>query len=299
MIRGGLSILLIVLCGSITPVVAGQDESRPSIGLALGSGGAGGLAHIRMIEVFEELDIRPDAIAGTSIGAIIGMLYAAGMDSAGMRELFDDFGESALSPFTNNNGVDIDMTDLLKFDFDEGSLLDAEGFFELAGEHIDARSFDDLDLPLKVVTTNYWDGETVTLTEGDLFEAVKASMAVPGLLAPVKLESMLLIDGGTSNPLPWDQVSDHDIVIAIDVTGTRNPEKDDPPNLADLLFKTFEIMQQSLIAQMHKASPPDIYIKPELSDIRLLHFDRVDEILKQADAAADALREQLKKALEQ
>ncbi len=288
----------IVLIGTTAPIHADDANGGPSIGLALGSGGAAGLSHIRMIEVFEELEVQPDAIAGTSIGAIIGALHAAGMDSAGMRELFQEFGESALNPFANDNGMDIGPTDLLDIDFETGSVLDPSGFFELVGEHIKARSFEDLDIPLKVVATSYWDGETVVLDEGDLFKALEASMAVPGLVAPVDIGERLLIDGGTSNPLPWDQVDEHDIVVAIDVTGTRNRESDGEPDLADLLFNTFEIMQQSLIAQMRRASPPDIYIKPELSGIRLLHFDRVDEILEQAEEGADELREKLKEALE-
>ncbi|QOC24110.1 patatin-like phospholipase family protein [Wenzhouxiangella sp. AB-CW3] len=293
-------LLALWLAGTIaTPAMAGDEESSKTIGLALGSGGAAGLAHIRMIEVFEELEVRPAAIAGTSIGAIIGALYAAGMDAEGMRELFKEFGGSALDPFSNDDGLDIGLTDLLEIDFDDGSLLDPDEFFELVAERIDAREFDDLDIPLKVVVTNYWDGETVVLEEGDLFEALKASMAVPGLFAPVKRDDKLLIDGGTSNPLPWDQVADHDIVVAIDVTGSRNPEQDESPDLADLLFKTFEIMQQSLIAQARRADPPDIYIKPELSGIRLLYFDRVDDILDKAESGADELRQKLSEALEQ
>lgn len=291
-------LLVCVTAMASGPAIADNSESTPTLGLALGSGGAAGLAHIRMIEVFEELDIQPDAIAGTSIGAIVGMLYAAEMDSAAMRDLFKEFGDSAMNPFANDSSFDIGLTDLLKIDFDEGSLLDADGFFELVADRIEARSFEDLKIPLKVVATNYWDGETVVISEGDLFEAVKASMAVPGLFAPVSRDDLLLIDGGTSNPLPWDQVSDHDLVIAIDVTGTRSPDRDGPPNLGDLLFKTFEIMQQSLILQKRKISSPDLYIQPELSDIRLLHFDRVEKILDQADAAASELRDKLRQALE-
>ncbi len=301
MIRCALLALAIAVGGlsAATSAWGEEDGGGPSIGLALGSGGAGGLAHIRMIEVFEELGLRPDTVAGTSIGAIVGMLYAAGMDTAGMRELFETFGESALNPFADNDGgVDIGPTDLLKLDFDDGSVLDSDGFFELVAERIDARSFEDLDIPLKVVATNYWDGETVVLSDGDLFEAVKASMAVPGLFAPVHRDDRLLVDGGTSNPLPWDRLGEHDIVIAIDVTGTRNQDEDESPDLADLLFNTFEIMQQSMIAQMRKASPPDVYIKPELSGVRLLHFDRVDEIIEQAGPAADELRSALEEALD-
>ncbi len=300
MIRSLLAgLLAFSVAGSVaTPAIADDEPAPKTIGLALGSGGAAGLAHIRMIEVFQELEVQPAAIAGTSIGAIIGGLYAAGMDADGMRDLFKAFGGSALDPFSNDDGLDIGLTDLLEIDFDDGSVFDPDGFFELVGEYIDARDFDDLDIPLKVVATNYWDGETVVLKEGDLFEALKASMAVPGLFAPVKRDDKLLIDGGTSNPLPWDQVDDHDIVVAIDVTGSRDPDEDESPDLADLLFKTFEIMQQSLIAQAKRANPPDIYIKPELSGIRLLYFDRVDEILDKAESGADELRGKLSEALD-
>jgi NTE family protein len=281
------------------PVAAELREPPPSIGLALGSGGAGGLAHIAMIEVFEELSLRPTTISGSSIGAIVGALHAAGMDSAAIRELFVEFGESALNPFPDILGVrgGASWTDLL--DLGNGGILGADGFLDFVGEHIDAREFSDLAIPLKIVATDYWTGEAVVLEEGDLFQAIKASMAVPGLFAPVPHGERLLIDGGVSNPLPWDVLGEHDLVVAIDVTGVREPSPDGPPGLTKLLFKSFEIMQQSLIARMLAASPPDIYLKPALEDIRLLHFDRVDEVLSQARPAAAELRDRLLEATEQ
>ena len=277
---------------------AAEETEWPDIGLALGSGGAGGLAHIAMLEAFEELSVRPAEISGTSIGAIVGALYAAGLDSSEIRQLFADFGDSALNPFSGlgGDGGGVNWTDLIAFDFDNASLISADGFLDFVGERIEAREFADLAIPLKIVATDYWTAEPVVMAEGDLFQALKASMAVPGLFAPVADGDRLLIDGGASNPLPWDLVADQELVIAIDVTGTRTPSPDGSPDLSELLFKTFEIMQQSLIGQKLAANPPDIYIKPELEGVRLLHFDRVDEVLEQARSAADELRIRLREA---
>ena len=290
--------LMLALAWLTSAAAADESTEWPDIGLALGSGGAGGLAHIAMIEVFEELSIQPSVISGTSIGAIVGALYAGGLDSGEIRALFVDFGDSALNPFggLGGGGDGVTWTDLLDIDFDNGSVISADGFLDLLGERIEAREFSDLSIPLKIVATDYWTGQSVVIDDGDLFQAIKASMAVPGLFAPVDDGDRLLIDGGVSNPLPWELVSDQDLVVAIDVTGTRKPSPDDPPDLSELLFKTFEIMQQSMINQKRTANPPDIYIKADLEGIRLLHFDRVDDVLEQARQAADALRSDLLEA---
>ena len=297
MLRALVLVFLLAVGPATAPVAA---DERPSIGLALGSGGAGGLAHIAMLEVFEAMSIRPDAISGSSIGAIIGALYAAGLDSGEIRDLFIEFGDSAMNPFgglMNENGIG--WTGLLDIDLDNGSLISTDGFLELVGQYIEARDFAELEIPLQIVATDYWSGEAVVFDEGDLMRAIKASMAVPGLFAPVKDGGRLLIDGGIANPLPWDLLEDQELVVAIDVTGTRAPLPDGEPGLTMLLFKSFEIMQQSLIRQKLATAPPAIYIKPEFDDVRLLHFDRVDEVISKAGAAADELRDRLEHATSQ
>ncbi len=283
-----------LLLGSVS--VSASDCKPPSIGLALGSGGAGGLAHIAMLEVFEDLEIKPDQISGTSIGAVIGAMAAAGLKSGEIREIFHEFGGSAMDPLSGlmNDNRGPGWRDLLEIDLENGGFIDADGFLEFIGERFDARDFSDLGIPLKIVATNYWDGEQHVFSSGDLFLAIKASMAVPGLFRPVTFDDKLLVDGGASNPLPLDLLDDNDVVIAIDVTGTRNPDDDKRPGITDLLFKTFEIMQQSIIRSKIALDPPDVYIKPELGEVRLLHFDRVDEVVEQARSAADELRKELK-----
>jgi NTE family protein len=297
-------LLLILLLGLSVPGGARaetlEEPGHPSIGLALGSGGAGGLAHIAMLQVFDDLGIKPKRIAGTSIGAIIGALYASGLSAIEIRDIFDDFAGSSLDVLSELMGDDIDLEirDLLNIDISRGGLLDPSGFLRFLGSKTNVTTFAELEIPLSVVATDYWTGETVVLESGDLFDAIRASMAVPGLFPPVGHEDRLLIDGGTSNPLPWDQLTTCcDLTVAIDVSGSRTRSKDGQAALLDLLFNTFEIMQQSVIAERIRHSRPDIYIKPDIRGIRLLHFNRIETILEQAEPAARELREAMDKLL--
>ncbi len=280
----------LLLAGS---ALAAEDCQSPDIGLALGSGGAGGLAHIAMLAEFEALDLRPAALAGTSIGAIVATLHAGGLDSSEIRELFEDFGDSAMNPFQGDQGLP-GWRDLIDLQLGNGGVLDPDGFLDLVDERMTARRFSDIDRPLLIVATDYWSGEAHVFDSGELRTALRASMAVPGLFAPVSLDDKLLIDGGASNPLPFDVLGEVDRVVAIDVTGTRSRQPDDPPGITDLLFKTFEIMQQSIVRARVEADPPDLLIRPALEEVRLLHFDRVDTVIEQAGSAAAELRQALK-----
>ncbi|MAT64944.1 MAG: Patatin [Gammaproteobacteria bacterium] len=273
----------------------------PSIGLALGSGGAGGLAHIAMLQVFDDLSIRPDRIAGTSIGAVIGALYAAGLSAQQIRGIFAEFGGSSLDALSRLAEPDAGLTfsDLVEIDIDNGGLIDSGGFLDFLAGKIEARTFAELEIPLEIVATDYWSGKMVVLKQGDLFEAIAASMAVPGLFAPVPRDEQLLIDGGTSNPLPFDLLEGrHALIVAIDVSGSRQGGGQDQVEWNRLVFSTFEIMQQSIIAARMRARKPDIYIKPDTSGVRLLHFNRIDRILEQAGPAARTLKQQLLEARE-
>ncbi|RFF29966.1 patatin-like phospholipase family protein [Wenzhouxiangella sediminis] len=270
--------------------------AEPDVALVLGSGGAAGLGHIAMLRAFEEQGIRPAAVAGTSIGAIVGTLFAAGLDSAAIESLFRDFGGSAFNPFAGwiGDAAAPGLRELIEIDLGNGSLLDSNRFTDFVAERMSARQFADTQIPLYVVATDFWSGEARVLRNGDLLQAMRASMAVPGVFAPVPMGEDLLIDGGASNPLPVDVVADHDIVVAIDVTGSRRPGTGERPDISDLLFSSFEIMQQSIIRARLREYPADIYIKPELDDIRMLHFDRVDEILERTRPAARELAERLR-----
>jgi NTE family protein len=291
----GAAALSLVLAAP-TQAIEEPRSAAPSIGLALGSGGAGGLAHIAMLGVFDELGLRPTAIAGTSIGAVMGALYAGGLDATEIRAVFEEFGGSRLDMLSGLLQADggSGIAGLLETDLANGGVLDIDGFLEFLAGKIEARTFAELDIELAVVATDYWSGEMQVIREGELFPALAASMAVPGLFAPVQRGDALLIDGGTSNPLPFDLLQgQYDIVVAVDVSGSRRRGDAQDPGMLDMLFKTFEIMQGSLISQRLADHSPDIYIKVDTSGIRLLDFNRIDEVLEQARPAAEELRRRL------
>ncbi|MFP4182164.1 patatin-like phospholipase family protein [Thiohalospira sp.] len=294
--------LLLVLALGLPPAPAEAAGQRPpiSVGLALGSGGAAGLAHIAMLEVFDDLEHKPDRITGTSIGAVIGVLYAAGLSAEEIRAIFAEFGGSELDALSRlmRPGGDLTLADFLQLGGEDGGVIQSRGFLEFLKEKVEARTFSDLAIPLEVVATDYRTGETVILDEGDLFQAVGASMAVPGLFPPVRRDGRLLIDGGASNPLPFDRLRGrHDVVVAVDVSGSREASPGDgTPGWSEILFKTFEVMQQALIAERLRSGEPDILIRPNVAGVRLLHFHRVETILEQAEPAAAELRQALVEA---
>ncbi len=277
--------------------VTGESDKlapRPTIGLALGSGGANGLAHIAILQVFDELGIVPDRITGTSIGAVIGGLYAAGLSAQQIQGIFAAVAGSPLDAFSGLAKSDLKLATLLRFWRNGGGLLDSGSFMHLLAAHTETRTFEQLRIPLTVVATDYWTADSVAISEGELFPAIEASMAVPGLFMPVRRGEHLLIDGGTSNPLPFDLLQGEvDLVIAVDVSGNHQPNNGQELGLSDMLFNSFKIMQQSITRQALRHQPPDILLKPEAPSVRLPHFHRINEILTQAEPTAATLRELL------
>ncbi len=201
------------------------------IGLALGGGGAKGLAHIPILEVLDELGVRPSAIAGTSIGAVIGALYASGVKG---REIREGIHEMVFSEGKGEHrALDLprglrQILDLIDLDLGSGGLLRGEKFLERIYEDVRARSFEELQTPLKVVATEFWTREEVVFESGELLPAVRASMSLPVLFSPVVRGHRVLMDGGAVNPVPYDLLLDEcDFTIAVDVAGSRTMDPDD------------------------------------------------------------------------
>ncbi len=296
------SFLTALACLVLGPGGSGQaaassgNERDPFLGLALGSGGAAGLAHIPMLEVMDELGIKPCVIAGCSIGSIIGALYSSGLSGREIRHIVQEFSGSDMEVLSalvrGDSGLKI--MDLLRLDLDAGGLLDAHGFLKFLKQKIRFSTFEELPIPLKVVAADYWKREQVVLETGDIIPAVNASMAVPGLFAPVSLGERLLVDGGTVNPLPYDLLKGEcRHIAAIDVSGGKPDEQTDLPDLTDSLFNAFEIMQQAIVQEKMKRLEPDIYIRPEIRDVRLLHFHKSREVFEQAAPAVEEFKSEL------
>jgi len=268
------------------------------VGVALGGGGAKGLAHIPMLEVLEKAGIRPCAVAGTSIGAIIGALYASGMSPGAMREAVD---ELTRVPRTfrdliraGQNGQLFDWLDFIDLDIARGSLLNIEKFLSDFEKVVGVSRFEDLQIPLKVVATDFWKREEVIFASGELGPAIAASFALPGIFKPMVEDGRVLIDGGLVNPVPYDTLQeDCDVVIAIDVIGHRKPGEDLLPSYTESLFNSFQIAQKAVLKSKFRIRPPDIYVDVAIEGVKVLEFHRVREIYEQTASACKELEEKL------
>lgn len=264
------------------------------IGLALGGGGAKGIAHIAILELLDEMGIRPYRIAGTSIGAVIGSMYASGMSGSDIR--------SVIKRMTISDGDTIadvllrkdllKWIDLVDINFGRSGLLRGEKVMKYLYEMMKAESFEELEIPLKVVAADFWSREAVVMSSGPLLTAVKASMAIPGVFTPVERDDRVLIDGGGVDPVPYECLLEEcELTIAVDVMG--NLSKGRLPGFLDIVLTTFDVMQDSIIAEKLKRLPPDIYIKPEIVDVGILEFDKADRVLQAAIPAKEELRKKL------
>ena len=277
------------------------SDGSPRVGLALGAGGAKGLAHILMLEILDDLGVRPCAISGSSMGAVIGALYASGLSGRQIHEFINGpvAGGKRRWPNSLFRPDVFKWIDFIDPELGSGGLIDGENFIRYLRREIHASRFETLSIPLKVVAADFWEREQVVLDSGPLLPAIQASMALPGLFAPVSLDGRVLVDGGMTNPLPWDLLpEDCDITIAIDVMGRISPGNGDHrPSFFDAIFNSVHIMQQAILREKLKQRRPDIYIRPELNNIRMLEFYRADEIYRQARSAGRELKKQLRQRL--
>jgi NTE family protein len=258
------------------------------IGVALGAGGAKGLSHIAFLQALDELGVRPGVIAGTSIGAVIGGFYAAGVSGSQLEQIVKDLG------FRDLYKMALDFSVL-----SNSAIYKGKGVEEFLARTIPAQRFEELEIPLKVVATDFWNRREVVFTSGSLINSIRASMAVPALFEPVQFRGHILIDGGAVNPLPYDLIRPEcDLTIAIDVSGEKTFAAEDPvPNMVESILSTFQIMQASIVAAKKKMSAPDIYVKPALTNIRVLDFYRYKEILGGVQEEVQGFKDTLRKVL--
>jgi len=258
------------------------------IGVALGGGGAKGLSHIAFLKALDELGLRPAVIAGTSIGAVIGGLYAAGVSGTGLEQLLKTIG------FKELYKIVLDFSIL-----SNSAIFTGKGVEEFLARRLPTPTFEELDIPLKIVATDFWNRREVVFESGSLITAIRASMAMPAIFEPVLLDHKVLIDGGAVNPLPYDLIRQEcDLTIAIDVSGEKTYAPEDPvPNMVESILSTFQIMQASIVEAKKRLSPPDIYVKPALTNIRVLDFYRYKEILAGVQDEVQGFKETLNKLI--
>ena len=266
-----------------------------SFALALGSGGARGLAHIAAIEALDEMGLKPVAIAGASIGALIGAAYAAGMSGKEIRHhvirFAHDRRETMARLVQARAGK---LTDLLSGAFSQATQMDAEKFCAQFLPAAIPGEFSALAIPLIAVATDLHRREEAAISSGPLRPALAASIAFPGLFRPVLIDGRVLVDGGATNPLPLDRLAGRaDVVVAVDVFGAPAADRNDMPGAWESLFTTLLIMGSTIVATKHRQAPPDLVIRPNVSIFRTLDFYQASSIIRSAEAAKTEMKEKL------
>lgn len=271
------------------------------IGVAFGGGGARGYAHIAVMEVLDRLDIRPAVLSGTSIGAIIGAIYASGRRGEDIRrvvgEILVERGEGLRSVLKKTAEMFRWITTVSPY-LKRGGVLNADRFLEQLLDEIDAETFEDLKIPLTVVATDYWTGEAVHLNSGPLLPAIKASMSIPGVFPPVELDGRVLVDGGMVDNVPWGILSDCDYTLAIDVSPTRDKGENPVPNMIDAVLGMFDLLIQNPVQERLDRSPPSLYVHPRIVGVRVLDFDKAESVIRQSEPKIAWMEEQLKERWE-
>ncbi|MBM7644244.1 NTE family protein [Scopulibacillus daqui] len=241
---------------------------RPKIGLALGSGGSKGFAHVGVLKVFEDENIPIDMIAGSSMGGLAAALYGVGHTYESMYKMAVNFKRQYFMDFI-----------IPKMGFISGKKITS-----LLKTITHCKTFQEARVPLKIVATDLIKGERVTFGEGYLYEAVRASISIPGILVPVKSKGKILVDGGVIDRLPISVVKSMgaDIVIAVDVA-TFNGESQ-VSSIFDVILQSIDIMQEEIVR--HQELHADVIIRPPVNQFNSKAFTNMKEIIKIGEETA-------------
>jgi NTE family protein len=265
------------------------------IGLALGGGGARGLAHIPMLEAFDELGLKPTKIAGCSMGALVGAGYAAGMTAKDIRLQAEKILSKRMDAMRYVFGTrKSKLSEILSLKGVLSMHLHGEKLVDLALPDFLVQNIEETLIPFLVITTDFERMEEHVITHGNIVQAVAASIAIPGVIVAPRIDGRLHVDGGVTNPVPFDHVRDGmDIVVAIDVTGKPQLSERLHPSNMELGIGSMLIMFNQLAELRRAASPPDIYIKPDVDRFGSGDFFKVREIFDVCEASKDRLKRAL------
>ena len=298
--------LIVFTLTGLTSVAAAEPPHRPRIGLVLAGGGAKGGAHVGVLKVLEELHVPIDCIAGTSMGALVGGGYASGQSAVEIEKFINGIawekvvggaGRRALEPIEQKR-LATEANTSLQLGFRDGAVITPSGLAnssaidDLLRSYV-ARSrlvasFDKLPIPYRAVATDMITGDMVVLDHGDLANAMRASMAIPGAFSPVVGEGYILSDGGMVRNIPVDVARNTcaDIVIVVNLV--------EPPPTAEKLAQATQLLSRSMDVmfevnekiQLNSLTERDIRIDVPMGDISTADFDRVPDTIPLGEAAA-------------
>jgi NTE family protein len=286
-----------------------QEQKRPKIGLVLSGGGAKGFAHIGVLKVIEEAGVKIDYIGGTSMGAVVGGLYASGYNATQIDSIFhkvnfdellnDYIPRSAKSFYEKRNDETYAIT--LPFSNFKVGIPQAlsKGLYNFnllsrLTRHVrQVNDFNQLPTPFLCIGTNIETGQQVVLNKGNLAQAMLASAAFPTLFTPIEIDGQLLIDGGVANNFPVDEVKNlgADLIIGVDVQDGLW-DKAQLKNATKILVQITNL--HSIEQMKNKIKGTDIYITPDIKNFGVLSFDRGREIIQRGEEAAFAAYEKIK-----
>lgn len=294
--------------------LASAAAARPRVGLVLGGGGARGAAHIGVLEVLKERRVPVDCVAGTSMGALTAGAYAAGISA---KEMLTELGGADWNDMFEDN---LDSTNLsyrqtrLSQTFLPGLELGVGGggvkalpgavdgqkikffFNKLVRSNLGERRIEWLALPLSIIATDIGSGERVVFHEGSLTKAMRASMSVPGLMAPISYHGRKLVDGGLVDNVPIGEARERcqaDVVIAVNV-GSPLLKPEDVGSAVTVAAQMVNILTEQNVSQsLAKLRPADIYIKPDLDGVTAADFAMFREAAARGRAAAEAVADRL------
>lgn len=262
------------------------SSNRPKIGLVLGGGGARGLAHIGVLKVFEQEGVPIDMVVGTSVGAIVGSLYAAGLPVSIIEHLGEETGWDKLTDFSRASLLRLFLTQ---------NLLSSEKLGRFLTKQIGTRRFDQLTRQFACLATDIRTGERIIFREGDLEPAVRASATIPGAFNPVEYRHRFLVDGGVIDNLPTDvaKMMGADIIIAVQVQTSPYIQKSD--SILSTLAQV--IMVQGYETARKREELADFVIRPHVGDVSILELGRSQECIDAGLLAARSSLPELKKKI--
>jgi len=252
------------------PPVA-MKEVPPKVGVALGGGGARGFAEIGVLRVLEQEKIPVDLVAGTSVGSLIGALYA-------------DTGRVLDAEFLAVGVTADDLFDYKALAVFSGGLVKGQNLEEFLGTHLRHKTIESMNLPFAAVATDLMDGRTVSFRSGSVAQSVHASAAIPGVFVPVTIGGRIYVDGGVTDPLPADVARQMgaDVVIAVAIPPA--PPASPPANPVQVAFHSVAIMSAEIGAC--RAKEADVVISPEVGSVAFDDFSQKKKLIEAGEAAA-------------
>lgn len=259
-----------------------------TLGLALGSGGARGVAHVGFLRALEEEGIKPDYIAGCSMGAVVGGCYASGLSALEIKEVI----------------LDLRMRDILDLSpavITKMSILRSKKMSDMLSEYLGGKNIEDFPIPFRCVATELYSGKLHVFDKGSAVQAIQASSTIPVVFRPVKTDKMMFVDGGCLCRVPVQVVKDMgaDVVVAVDVLKNAGEPVEKVGNIIELILRVFDIMDtnQTELWRESEKGLCDLLIEPEMKGMSQYIIKDLDKAYIEGYEAGKANAEMIKQLL--